>query len=58
MQHLEDVQQFLEGLGHIKEALEIGSAVETMTILKMKSSKQTTLHIDIIITLCTIDSII
>ena len=35
------VQQFLEG---IKEALGIGSAVDTMTILKMKSSKQTALH--------------
>ena len=35
------VQQFLEG---IKEALRIGSAVDTMTILKMKSSKQTALH--------------
>ncbi len=46
VQSLEDVQQFLEDVGYIEEALEIGSAVDTMTILKIKSSKQTiaTLH--------------
>ena len=43
VQSLEDVQQFLEGLGNLEGALEIGSAVDTMTIFKMKSSRQTTL---------------
>ncbi len=42
VQSLEDVQQFLEG--YIEEALEIGSAINTMTILKIKSSKQTILY--------------
>ncbi len=39
VQSLEDVQQFLEGLGYIEEALEIGSAVDTMTIFKNKVFK-------------------
>ena len=44
VQSLEDVQQFLESRGYIKVALRIGSAIETMTVLKLKCSKQTTLH--------------
>jgi hypothetical protein len=38
---LEDVQQFLENRGFIEEALRIGQEVDTMTILKLKSVKQT-----------------
>ena len=41
VQSLENVQQFLESRGYI-EALRIGSAIDTMTVLKLKSSKQTT----------------
>ena len=41
---LEDVQQFLESRGHLEEALGIGSSMDTMTLLKLKSSKQTTLR--------------
>ena len=41
VQSLEDDQQFLESRGYI-EALRIGSAIDTMTVLKLKSSKQTT----------------
>ena len=44
VQSLEDVQQFLESRGYTKEALEIGSTIDTMTALKVKSSKQTTVH--------------
>ena len=44
VQALEDVQHFLESRGYIEEALHIGSEVDTMTILKLKSSKQTILH--------------
>ena len=44
VQSLEDVQQFLESRGYIEEALRIGSAIDTMTVLKLKSSLQTTLH--------------
>ena len=44
VQSLEDVQKFLESRGYIEEALRIGSAVDTMTVLQLKSSKQTTLH--------------
>ena len=44
VQSLEDVQQFLESRGYIEEALRIGSSINTMTVLKLKSSKQTTLH--------------
>ena len=44
VQSLEDVQHFLESRGYIEEALHIGSEVDTMTILKLKSSKQTILH--------------
>ena len=44
VQSLEDVQQFLESRGYIEEALTIGSAVDTMTVLKLKSLKQSTLH--------------
>ena len=44
VQSLEDVQQFLQSRGYIEEALRIGSAIDTMTILKLKSSKKTTLH--------------
>ena len=44
VQSLEDGQQFLESRGYIEEALRIGSAIDTMTVLKLKSSKQTTLH--------------
>lgn len=35
VQSLEDVQQFLESRGYIEEALRIGSAMDTMTILKL-----------------------
>lgn len=38
VQSFEDVQQFLESRGYI-EALRIGSAIDTMTVLKRKSSK-------------------
>ena len=41
---LEDVQQFLESRGYIEEALGIGSNIDTMAFLKLKSSKQTTLR--------------
>ena len=44
IQSLDDVQQFLESKGYIEEALKIGSAVDTLTILKLKSSQQATLH--------------
>ena len=41
---LEDVQQFLESRGYnIEEALDVGSTIDKMTVLKLKSSKQTTL---------------
>ena len=39
VQSLEDVQQFLESRGYI-EALRIGSAIDTMTVLKLKSSNR------------------
>ena len=41
---LGDVQQFLESRGCIEEALNIGSNIDTITFLKLKSSKQTTLR--------------
>ena len=44
IQSLDDVQEFLESRGYIEEALKIGSAVDTLTTLKLKSSQQTTLH--------------
>ena len=44
VQSLEDVKYFLESRGYTEEALGIGSAIDTMTVLKLKSSKQTTLH--------------
>ena len=44
VQSLEDVQQFLESRGYIEEALRISSSIDTMTVLKLKFSKQTTLH--------------
>lgn len=44
IQSLEDIQQFLESRGYMEEALRIGSAVDTMTVLKLKASKQTSLH--------------
>ena len=39
VQSLENVQQFLESRGYI-EALRIGSAIDTMTVLKLKSSNR------------------
>ena len=44
IQSLDDVQQFLESRGYIEEAFQIGSAVDTLTILKSQSSQQVTLH--------------
>ena len=43
IQSLEDVQQFLESRGNV-EALGISSTIDTMAVLKLKSSKQTTLQ--------------
>ena len=44
VESLEDVQQFLESRGYnIEEALDVGSTIDKMTVLKLKSSKQTTL---------------
>ena len=42
IQLLDDVQHFLESRGYI--ALKIGSAVDILTALKLKSSQQTTLY--------------
>ena len=44
IQSLEDVQQFLYSRGHTKEAMCIGSSIDTVASLKTISSKQTTLH--------------
>ena len=55
---LEDVQQFLESKGCIEHSLGIGSTIDTMTALKVKSLQQTSLHdynygvIDYIHSLC------
>ena len=35
IQSLDDVQQLLESRGYIEEAFQIGSAVDTLTILKI-----------------------
>ena len=57
VESLEDVQQFLESRGYIEEALGIGSAIDTMTVLKLKSVKQTSLPITVVNTI-TVDYII
>ena len=44
VQSLEDVEKFLESRGYIEEALRIGSEIDTLTVLKLKSSTQSTLH--------------
>ena len=44
IQSLDNVQEFLESRGYIEEAFNIGSAVDTLTSLKIKSSQQTSLH--------------
>ena len=44
IESLDNVRQFLENKGHVQEALQVGSTVDTLTSLKLQSAKQTTLN--------------
>ena len=44
VESLDNVQQFLENKGHVHEALQVSSTVDTLTSLKLQSAKQTTLN--------------
>ena len=41
---LEDIQHFLEAKGHIKEAITVGSVVDSVTSFQLAASRQTTLN--------------
>ena len=44
IESLDNVRQFLENKGHVQEALQVGTTVDTLTSLILQLSKQTTLH--------------
>ena len=41
---LEDVQLFLENQGHVEESMQLGTLVDKLTIARISTMKQKTLH--------------